>query len=118
VTLDAGVGGDAAGSTNGNGGAGGDVLVTSGAGGALDGGGSDGTAGKIKLDSKINYLELGDLETESGAKQVRWGWGTSTPANSTGYGKGSVFIKVDTGILYINTGTEASVSWTIVGTQN
>ena len=118
VILDAGVGGAGKAASNNDGGTGGDFTINSGAGGAKDGTGADGSGGMIKLNSEIDYLELGNLETETLSKQVRMGWGTSTPANGTGYGKGSIFIKVDTGVLYINTGTEAAVTWTIVGTQS
>jgi len=33
-------------------------------------------------------------------------------------GKGCLLIRTDTGVLYINTNTKASPTWTIVGTQS
>lgn len=74
-------------------------------------------ANNVRLNPATNYITLGILETESGGEELRKGWGTSTPASSTGWGKGSEFTDVTDGKLYINTGTEASVTWTVVGTQ-
>jgi len=117
ATINAGAGGNST-ADNGDGGVGGDFVINSGAGGTGTGTGVDGAGGLIKLNSEANLLELGNNETETGSKQVRWGWGTSLPANSTGYGKGSVFIKVDVPALYMNEGTEASVTWNLVGQQS
>lgn len=75
-------------------------------------------ANYIQLNAATDYMILGSSESESGVEELQFGWGTSLPANSTGYGTGSLFIKVDDAELYINTGTEASVTWTLVGTQS
>jgi len=142
LQLNAGTGGD---NTNGGGGAnGGNVTLDAGAatGAATNGtislgetfasamtlGASaasgpsvtvkSGTANEMSLDAGKDSIILGASETETGAKEARIGWGTSTPADSSGYGKGSLFMELTGPILYINTGTEASVTWTAVGQQS
>ena len=61
------------------------------------------------------------MQTESGGKEG-WNMFTSDGAPTTQFDgtapKGSLCIDTTNGVLYINTGTKASNTWTIVGSQS
>jgi len=72
--------------------------------------------GVLCKDSEV-YLGASALTGDS--VKARFGVGDSQPGNSAGYGRGSVFVALDSGTakVYVNTGTDASVTWTLVGSQ-
>lgn len=63
--------------------------------------------------------ELGSAALTGDTVKPRLGVGDAVPSNSAGYGKGSIFVALDSGTakIYVNTGTDASVTWTVAGTQ-
>jgi len=76
-------------------------------------------ANNIRLDPDSGYVTLGTLATETGTQELRKGWGGATlPLNNTGWGKGSEYTDLVNAYLYINAGTEVSVSWVKVGQQS
>ena len=43
---------------------------------------------------------------------------TTTTAGTLGYGPGAILLTTTTNKLFVNTGTAATATWTIVGTQS
>lgn len=48
----------------------------------------------------------------------KFGCVAATPSNAAGWGKGSLIVDLSDGKVKTNTGTDASVTWTVVGTQS
>ena len=64
-------------------------------------------------------FELGQNQqgVEFDGKFLTFSAGTPT-ASIAGYGKGALAVDTTNGKLFINTGTHASATWTVVGTQS
>ena len=75
----------------------------------LDGGGPTGVIpykkANIRMENDVVFMNAAGVPSNG-----------STGANFAG--KGSLYVNITTGILYINTGTLASPTWTVVGSQS
>ena len=79
------------------------------------------TTEKLRVEGDLRvsgYVILNNTHPEGGGAELRIGGGSVNPGDGTGWGKGSLFTRDDTGKLYVNTGTAASVAWVVAGTQS
>jgi hypothetical protein len=74
------------------------------------------TIGGMTLDS--GRLTAGPAAGSGETVTPKFGVLATAPANGTGWGQGSVIVTHDDKKLKVNTGTAASVTWTVVGTQS
>ena len=72
---------------------------------------------QTQLVETVSQVNVGDATTKG--KLFYYLDSASAPSNGlTKYSTGCLAINVQTGMLYINTGTNASTTWIVVGTQS
>lgn len=68
------------------------------------------------MSSHNTASQLTNTIGDAGGRRFAWFSGTPT-ASAAGFNKGCIAIDETNGIVYVNTGTVASATWTVVGTQ-
>jgi len=79
--------------------------------------GNAGVAGKgLVLGADDDEVTFTGTTSPTGGGNLKFAWG-GVPAAVGGYGKGTLWIDVVNGKLYINTGNNTTATWTVVGRQ-